>query len=54
MNDYEKFFIDEVIMNLEELLSYLDEEYMSVVAISYSSSLIKEENEGDSMIHILK
>lgn len=47
-------YIYGVIMNLEELLSYLDEEYMSVVAITYSSSLIKEENEGDSFNHILK
>ena len=47
-------FDDEIMMNLEELLLYMEKEYMAIVAISNNIAIIKEEDECGKNIYILK
>lgn len=47
-------FIDRKMMNKEDLILYMEKEYMAIVAISDLIAIIKEEYEFDSHIFILK
>ena len=47
-------FIDGKMMNKEDLILYMEKEYMAIVAISDLIAIIKEEYEFDSHIFILK
>lgn len=48
------FYIDGIMMDLKELELYMENEYMSIVAISDNIAIIKEEEESLSNIFILK
>lgn len=47
-------FIDGKMMNKEDLILYMEKEYMAIVAISDLIAIIKDEYEFDSHIFILK